>query len=212
MPAAPGSGWRRNTHRLEWRAALARLLSTVATRRAVRFLLQLVAMQTQGINRIARLAAGGLYGIGLLSNSIAGTIPGRTAPVSSSLNSATVAKALQIPSTLNLPTPLDLRAPHELFAPSMHVGPGAFGLNGFSGLQRPSHGLVDSSTDDRGARLGLRIDTANFRVATPVEKFVARVRKEGLPIARLWQSESALVSIGLNQRGKPGVWFTKRIH
>lgn len=44
-----------------------------------------------------------------------------------------------------------------------------------------------------------------------MEEFARRVHREGLPIARLWETKSALLSIGLNQRGKPGVWFTKRI-
>jgi hypothetical protein len=38
------------------------------------------------------------------------------------------------------------------------------------------------------------------------------IHREGLPIARLWESKSAVVNIGLNQRGKPGLWFTQRMH
>ena len=52
---------------------------------------------------------------------------------------------------------------------------------------------------------------ADFHFASPAEKFVGRMHREGLPIARLWKSESALLSIGLNKRGKPGVWFTKTL-
>jgi hypothetical protein len=42
------------------------------------------------------------------------------------------------------------------------------------------------------------------------EEFVRRVHREGLPIARLFESKSALVSLGLNQKGKPGLWLTQK--
>jgi hypothetical protein len=57
----------------------------------------------------------------------------------------------------------------------------------------------------------LTMGEATFRTTSPMEEFARRVHREGLPIARLWETKSALLSIGLNQRGKPGVWFTKRI-
>jgi len=41
---------------------------------------------------------------------------------------------------------------------------------------------------------------------------IQRMHREGLPIAHLWESQSAALSIGLNQRGKPGLWFTQRMH
>ena len=72
-------------------------------------------------------------------------------------------------------------------------------------------GLVDTDRNDHGAVSGLGSSDANFRFTSPAQRFVARVHREGLPIARLWQSDSALLSVGLNQRGKPGIWFTKTI-
>jgi hypothetical protein len=33
-----------------------------------------------------------------------------------------------------------------------------------------------------------------------------------VPIARLWESHSALLSLGLNQRGKPGLWLIQKTH
>ena len=71
--------------------------------------------------------------------------------------------------------------------------------------------FAGSATIDHGTRLGFDIRVADFHVASPAERFVGRVRREGLPLARLWKSESALLSIGLNQRGKPGVWFTQTV-
>lgn len=43
------------------------------------------------------------------------------------------------------------------------------------------------------------------------QQWARRFHREGLPLAKLWQSHSALVSLGLNQRGKPGLWLTQKI-
>ena len=51
----------------------------------------------------------------------------------------------------------------------------------------------------------------SFRVASRSAIFASRVRLEGLPFARLWESKSALLSIGLNRNGKPGLWLTQKI-
>jgi hypothetical protein len=62
-------------------------------------------------------------------------------------------------------------------------------------------------------------DSARTRIEGPqprsmggAEEFARRVHREGLPVARLWENKSALVSLGLNQRGKPGLWITQKIH
>ena len=39
-----------------------------------------------------------------------------------------------------------------------------------------------------------------------------RLRRFEAPMARLWQSKSATLGIGLDRRGKPGLWFTNKIH
>jgi hypothetical protein len=38
-----------------------------------------------------------------------------------------------------------------------------------------------------------------------------RFRREGLPVARLFENHSALVSLGLNSRGKPGIWLIQKL-
>jgi hypothetical protein len=43
------------------------------------------------------------------------------------------------------------------------------------------------------------------------EEIAHRFRHEGLPVARLFESRSALVSLGLNQRGKPGIWLIQKL-
>jgi hypothetical protein len=36
--------------------------------------------------------------------------------------------------------------------------------------------------------------------------------REGLPVARLWETHSALLSLGLNSHGKPGLWLIQKTH
>jgi hypothetical protein len=45
-----------------------------------------------------------------------------------------------------------------------------------------------------------------------VKQFAERFHHEGLPVARLWETHSALLSLGLNQRGKPGLWLIQKTH
>ncbi len=58
------------------------------------------------------------------------------------------------------------------------------------------------------------LGTAGARARIPgrLEEFARRVHREGLPVARLWENNSALVSLGLNQKGKPGLWIIQKIH
>jgi hypothetical protein len=42
------------------------------------------------------------------------------------------------------------------------------------------------------------------------ESLVRHFRREGLPLARLWETRSTLVSLGLNPKGKPGLWFVRQ--
>jgi hypothetical protein len=49
------------------------------------------------------------------------------------------------------------------------------------------------------------------RVPSHAEELARRFHREGLPLARLWENKSALVSLGLNPRGKPGLWVVQKI-
>jgi len=40
---------------------------------------------------------------------------------------------------------------------------------------------------------------------------VRDIRRRGLPILHLWQSSRALVAIGLNKHGVPGIYITQRV-
>jgi hypothetical protein len=49
-----------------------------------------------------------------------------------------------------------------------------------------------------------------MRSRATMQDFVQRVRHEGLPVARLFESKSALVHLGLSPKGKPGLWLVQK--
>jgi hypothetical protein len=51
-----------------------------------------------------------------------------------------------------------------------------------------------------------------MRTRPALQDFVRRVRREGLPVARLFESKSALVHVGLSPKGKPGLWLVQKFH
>lgn len=66
--------------------------------------------------------------------------------------------------------------------------------------------------DEDGQRLTLDADAWKARTSPRFEELARRVHREGLPVARLWENQSSLVSLGLNQRGKPGLWIVHKVH
>jgi hypothetical protein len=45
-----------------------------------------------------------------------------------------------------------------------------------------------------------------------IQDLVQRVHREGLPMARLFETKSALLHLGLSPRGKPGLWLVQKTH
>jgi hypothetical protein len=37
-------------------------------------------------------------------------------------------------------------------------------------------------------------------------------RRDGFPVARLWETKSALLHLGFNPKGKPGLWVVQKTH
>ena len=110
-------------------------------------------------------------------------------------------------------THLDLRPPG--------VSPSAIGNEGATApasepFPSTTHhldlGQSDLAADNRNQARALGIGPLNFQVMSRAEIFAQRVHQGGLPIARLFESKSASVNIGLNKRGKPGLWFTQKTH
>lgn len=71
--------------------------------------------------------------------------------------------------------------------------------------------LGKADVDDRIHPPALGTGEQNFRTMGQAEIFARRIHSEGLPVARLWESKSALLSIGLNKKGKPGLWLTQKV-
>jgi hypothetical protein len=55
-------------------------------------------------------------------------------------------------------------------------------------------------------------DAASTHVMSPLQNMAHNFQKEGLPIAKLFQSNSSLVHVGLNSKGKPGLWIVHKTH
>jgi hypothetical protein len=75
-----------------------------------------------------------------------------------------------------------------------------------SALHRPTLG-----TREQLQLPGMGAEAPQKRIPGRAEEFVRRVHREGLPVARLWENKSALVSLGLNQKGKPGLWIIQKV-
>jgi hypothetical protein len=90
--------------------------------------------------------------------------------------------------------PLDLRPPAP---PAADDAPGSAARH------------LDGSEDKHASGLA---QLSLAKPMSPAEAFARRVHQEGLPVARLFESKSALVSVGLNQRGKPGLWLIQKTH
>jgi hypothetical protein len=101
------------------------------------------------------------------------------------------------------PTPVaSVRAPLDLRPPP---------LTGSTGTQFAEFGrLNDTGDDKRLTSLGAAMNQE--RASNRTEAFIQRFHREGLPLARLWQGHAAVVSLGLNPKGKPGLWLVKQTH
>lgn len=105
---------------------------------------------------------------------------------------------------------LDLRSPLEL-----HAVAAAMVVNEKSADAFPSslHRLtLNGEEQEHNGTSALSSLATQSRMDSPMQALAHRVHREGLPVARLWENKSALVSLGLNQKGKPGLWIIQKIH
>jgi hypothetical protein len=96
---------------------------------------------------------------------------------------------------------LDLRPPETLFRSSATEGDSAFP----SSLKRAEAGAATGGQEDLPSGLG------TLRMESKVHELERRVPREGLPIARLWETKTALLHVGLSPRGKPGLWLIQKV-
>jgi hypothetical protein len=101
---------------------------------------------------------------------------------------------------------LDLRPPET--APAEHA-PAAMddSATAFPSAKR-ARIASDNRVEDHLPALG---GGAPIRTMSRAEDMARRLQREGLPIARLWESRTALLHVGLSPRGKPGLWLIQKV-
>lgn len=94
---------------------------------------------------------------------------------------------------------LDLRAPSH--AVEATESPSAF--------PSTTHRRLGGS--EQGAEPPM-LGTMGAQARPSIQQFARQVRREGLPVARLFESKSALLHLGLSPKGKPGLWLVQKTH
>lgn len=106
---------------------------------------------------------------------------------------------------------VDVRDPDDAFASSgiRHID---------LGVQTSVHGLDDLDLGLHAAHgLGTASDRARdvgIAIQSPGEPFAQQVRgmrRDGLPLVHLWRGAHGALSLGLNARGKPGLWLVEKV-
>jgi hypothetical protein len=49
-------------------------------------------------------------------------------------------------------------------------------------------------------------------IMSPIEALAHNFHQQGLPVARLFENHTSLVHLGLNEKGKPGLWILHKLH
>jgi hypothetical protein len=122
------------------------------------------------------------------------------------------------------PPGLQSRLQNQIQAPAQHFQVPAQHLD----LRAPSHSMDPANVAERAPNafpsMAHRQNPAQEQVEVPtlgsdgmrtrpsIQDFVHKVHREGLPVARLFETKSALVHLGLSPRGKPGLWLVQKTH
>jgi hypothetical protein len=114
---------------------------------------------------------------------------------------------------------LDLRAPSDFGAArassEFPTEPSASSSVPFPSARRgaKNESIEEQPLEDSPSigNAGLRTTGLAMKNTSRAEELTHRLHREGLPIARLWQTHSAMVSLGLSPRGKPGIWLIQKI-
>ena len=101
---------------------------------------------------------------------------------------------------------LDLRPPETLPAERAPTGIENSAI-AFPSAKR-ARSASDSRVEDDLPTLGGGV---RMRTMSRPEEMARRLTREGLPVARLWESHSALLHVGLSPRGKPGLWVIQKL-
>jgi hypothetical protein len=96
----------------------------------------------------------------------------------------------------------------DLRAPSHAVDTGNVAEQSLGTFPSPAHRQSQNSARERADLPGSSSEGMHARPA--IQDFVLKVHREGLPVARLFETKSALVHLGLSPRGKPGLWLVQK--
>jgi hypothetical protein len=101
---------------------------------------------------------------------------------------------------------LDLRPPDTLAGgrPSA-PGPVEDSQSVFPSAKHAQPGMTSAAEDLPGG------NTATLHMESKVHELVRHVPHEGLPVARLWETKTALLHVGLSPKGKPGLWLIQKL-
>jgi len=148
-------------------------------------------MGNNGIRRLAYLAILGLWGM--------------------SVSAALAAPPLNQRTGRLEPRPaLDLRSSLELHAVATAMVVSEKNSDTFPTSLH--HATLSGQPEEQHGPAALGSLGTSSRMDSPMQALAHRVHREGLPVARLWENKSALVSLGLNQKGKPGLWIIQKTH
>lgn len=101
---------------------------------------------------------------------------------------------------------LDLRPPETLTG-GRASSPTVDSAAAFPSTKHSPFGAAAGTEEDPAPAAGL----ATLRMESKVQELERRVPREGLPIARLWETKTALLHVGLSPRGKPGLWLIQKV-
>jgi hypothetical protein len=104
---------------------------------------------------------------------------------------------------------LDLRAP-ETLSGGRTAAPSGDSQAVFPSARRAQTAAATGAEESLpgGSNLAaLRMESVESRV----HEMARRVPREGLPVARLWETKTALLHVGLSPRGKPGLWLIQKV-
>jgi hypothetical protein len=104
-------------------------------------------------------------------------------------------------------TQVPASAPHLDLRPPLHA------FDADNAGEKPSSAFSSMSRHSNSSREPAELPvlgSEGTRARPTVQEFVQRVHREGLPVARLFETKSALVHLGLSPRGKPGLWLVQK--
>jgi len=155
-------------------------------------------MRRVGNRRVVRLMTWALGCQGLLGLAVAGS------PFQRELVERSPAEEHRSASARPIAVPrLDLSLPLEM--------PRTIARADLETSVAPLNNATAANDDDFAHPLAWRGLGPKWTNSTRIQDLVRNQRRDGVPLARLWQGRGATLNLGLSPRGKPGIWFVKAV-